>query len=881
MRLKRLSVAGFGKLRPGLELEFAPGFNLLLAPNEAGKTTALELISALFYGFGRRVGGAHPFEPWTGAHAEVGAELAYDLAGGREFVLSRHLQKRGDNLALKDSAGTPLELNGLEPGQFHLGLSKGVFHTVSRVQLDDLQAAFSGANTKEIKDARQELLGYFFLEAATRGEVRNPVEVREAWEAEASALFHRDKRKGKADQLINDQMEHAENDLAQAREREAQARRAQAELEALTGLRADLEQRSNAAAKELEQAQSALVRAKELARKTALQTEIAELVSQGLADEPSEQRARDLEREAAAAEERVGQARIQAADEFAKAGRGDPGQDLAKLNTLESSLAGLNARDQEAATQKDALGRQWVGLEQDWSIDVETLAGLKQSLPFRLHELTEAVRRAHDESEKARQAKDDLPLPPSWALTLGLSVVAALVGIKGLVWSYVASWPWWAWSATGLALAAGLSLGVRALVRRGQAKAVVLEADRLEQEAGESAGRAAELETELESASAGLSSKALSAEPGRLAAAMAESTGLLEQAKRQAETLSRLAAEREELARELAGLVGDSVSGDWQQAVNQAREACQARVQARNAVERLGREATDEQARAQARRQDLSQLLADAGLADVEALKQARSRARRVDQLSAKLGEVEERLGKLPSNMPVPEDLSACQTALEKAQAETQALQAELGELSQRRGRLEQELRQLNQSQSASQVEAVLEELRRQRGDLIRRHGVLLLAGACLEKAMQRFRLEAQPSLLQKASEFLSKTSAGAYEWLGSNIFEQKPGQDPDLTARPGPGAMDRQAQALSRGTRDQLYLCLRLALAQEITDGQEPVPLLLDDPLVNFDDERLAATLAMLVELADERQVVLFTCHRGQHELVRKMCSCNELRLF
>lgn len=880
MRLKRLDVAGFGKLKPGLELEFAPGFNLLLAPNEAGKTTTMELITALLYGFGKRVGGVHPYEPWTGVEVEVGAELAYELADGRDFVLSRHLLKRGERLALRDASGTQMELNGLEPGQFHLGLSKGVFHTVSRVQLDDLQAAFSGANPKEIKDARQELLGYFFLEAATRGEVRNPVEVLEAWAAEAAGLYHVHGNRGRADKALNDKLEQAENELALAREREAQAGRAQAELEALAGQEADLEQRRTSAAKELEQARAALTRAEELARKTALQAEIAELVAQGLADEPSEQRARDLEREAAAAEERARQARSQAAQERAKAGEGDPSQGLAKLNVLESRLAGLNARDQEAAAQKDVLGRQWVGLEQDWSMEVEALAGLAQDLPLRLHELTRAVSSARDELEKASQQKDGLPSPPSWALGLGLGLVAVLIGVKGLIWSYVASWPWWAWAAAGLALAAGLGLGIGALVKRGLAKALVLEAERLEQEAGHAASRAAALEAELENASTGLSPQALSAEPGRLAAAMAESAGLLEQAKRQAESLARLVAEREESARELAGLVGDPVPGDWQNAINQAREACQAMAKARDAAERLEREAADEQARSQALQQDLSQLLVDAGLADLEALKHARSRARRVYQLSAKLGEVEDRLLKVPSGGTGPEDLPACQTAVEKAQVEGQSLQAELSELNQVRGRLEQELRQRNQSQSAAQAEAVLEDLRRRRSDLVRRHGVLLLAGACLEKAMQRFRLEAQPSLLRKASGFLSKTSAGAYEWLGSNIFEQKPGQDPDLTARPGAGAMDRQAQALSRGTRDQLYLCLRLALAQEITEGRELVPLLLDDPLVNFDDQRLAATLDMLLELAQERQLLLLTCHRSQYELVQSMGACRLLDL-
>jgi uncharacterized protein YhaN len=880
MRLKRLNVAGFGKLKPGLKLEFAPGFNLLLAPNEAGKTTTLELVTALLYGFGKRAGGVHPYEPWSGGADETGAELIYELDDGREFRLSRHLKKRGENLALREAAGTELELNGLEPGQLHLGLSKGVFHTVSRVQLNDLEGAFSGANPKEIKDARQELLGYFFMEAATRGEVRNPVEVSEAWATQAAGLYHSHGNRGRADRDLNQQLGQAENDLAQARQREEQARQTQAELEALDNQQIELNERRNEAAKALDRAQAALTRAREVARKTALQAEIAELVAQGLADESSEQRARDLEREAAAAEERRRQALTRAARERAKAGEGDAAQELGKLNALEARLTALKAREQETAAQKDALGRKWLGLEQEWAMELESLAGLAEDLPLRLHELAQAAGRAQDESSAAFRKIETLPPPPSWALGLGLGVVAGLVGIKGLVWSYLASWPWWAWAGAGLLLAAGLGLGISALVKRGQGKAIALQAERLAREAKAAADRAAGLESELAQISMGLSAKALSAGPGRLSAAMAEAAGLLEQAEKQSMALSALSAEREELARELAETAGQAVSGDWQEAVNQAREAGQARMQAGKEAGRLEREAAQEQDRVQARRKDLSQLLADSGLADLEALKQARNRARRVDQLGAKLAEVEDRLGKMPPNGIGSGEQDACQAALEKAHTEMQSVQAQLSGLSQKRGRLEQELRQLNQSKSAAQAEAVLEELGRRRGELVRRHGVLLLAGACLEKAMQRFRLEAQPSLLQRASEFLSKTSAGAYEWLGSNIFDQKPGQDPGLTARSGPGAMDRQAQVLSRGTRDQLYLCLRLALAQEITGGGEPVPLLLDDPLVNFDDQRLAATFAMLYELAKGRQLLLLTCHRTQYELARGMGSCNLLDL-
>ena len=69
-----------------------------------------------------------------------------------------------------------------------------------------------------------------------------------------------------------------------------------------------------------------------------------------------------------------------------------------------------------------------------------------------------------------------------------------------------------------------------------------------------------------------------------------------------------------------------------------------------------------------------------------------------------------------------------------------------------------------------------------------------------------------------------------------------------------------------SDGTVDQLYLALRLAVAEELTPD---APLVLDDALVRFDDERLAAALGILQEEADQKQVILFTCQSREKTLL------------
>lgn len=66
----------------------------------------------------------------------------------------------------------------------------------------------------------------------------------------------------------------------------------------------------------------------------------------------------------------------------------------------------------------------------------------------------------------------------------------------------------------------------------------------------------------------------------------------------------------------------------------------------------------------------------------------------------------------------------------------------------------------------------------------------------------------------------------------------------------------------LSRSTAEQLYLALRFGLVEHFAAGAEPLPIVMDDILVNFDDERAARATRSIEELAKHQQVMYFTCH-------------------
>jgi len=75
----------------------------------------------------------------------------------------------------------------------------------------------------------------------------------------------------------------------------------------------------------------------------------------------------------------------------------------------------------------------------------------------------------------------------------------------------------------------------------------------------------------------------------------------------------------------------------------------------------------------------------------------------------------------------------------------------------------------------------------------------------------------------------------------------------------------------MSDGSCDQLYLALRLASLEAYLDTHEPMPFIVDDILLNFDNDRAVAALKALAELSRHTQVIFFTHHEHLVEIAKK----------
>lgn len=148
-----------------------------------------------------------------------------------------------------------------------------------------------------------------------------------------------------------------------------------------------------------------------------------------------------------------------------------------------------------------------------------------------------------------------------------------------------------------------------------------------------------------------------------------------------------------------------------------------------------------------------------------------------------------------------------------------------------------------------------LDLLSGQRAERQREYDALTVAMEALSAANDRLRQRFSPELNQRAGELFARLSGGEYAALElSRTFE--------AAAVPAGEVLPRSALALSRGTMEQLYLAVRLALCELTLPGEDPPPLVLDDALVNFDDNRMELALELLKELSANRQILLFTCH-------------------
>ncbi len=136
-----------------------------------------------------------------------------------------------------------------------------------------------------------------------------------------------------------------------------------------------------------------------------------------------------------------------------------------------------------------------------------------------------------------------------------------------------------------------------------------------------------------------------------------------------------------------------------------------------------------------------------------------------------------------------------------------------------------------------------------------------------LKKQVEEFRKKTQGPMIEKTSEFFKTLTGGAFVRVSAQHDDNDP-QIVNLVAIRAPADPSSEQGAvlatheLSEGTRDQLYLALRMAAIDLHLDHHAPMPLILDDVLMTFDEKRSNAFFELVKKMSEKTQVIVFTHH-------------------
>jgi uncharacterized protein YhaN len=182
--------------------------------------------------------------------------------------------------------------------------------------------------------------------------------------------------------------------------------------------------------------------------------------------------------------------------------------------------------------------------------------------------------------------------------------------------------------------------------------------------------------------------------------------------------------------------------------------------------------------------------------------------------------------------------------------------QKRLAELHERRGALRQEMKSLTEEQRLSETRLELAAAERRLARAVRRWRVLATTGLLLERIRDIYEKDRQPDTLLQTSQFLTQLTDGHYVRVWTPL-------DQDVLRVDNEHGQALSVELLSRGTREAVFLALRLALISQYARRGVVLPVILDDVLVNFDTDRTRQAARVLRDFAKQgHQLLLFTCH-------------------
>jgi uncharacterized protein YhaN len=194
---------------------------------------------------------------------------------------------------------------------------------------------------------------------------------------------------------------------------------------------------------------------------------------------------------------------------------------------------------------------------------------------------------------------------------------------------------------------------------------------------------------------------------------------------------------------------------------------------------------------------------------------------------------------------------------IQKNRSDMKSLEDEIQTLHERLGRIKREIQQIEEDESLESLSRRRRRMAIELRESCDRWIACRIAGNSIERVRHRVERNCQPDTLKLASDYLDRLTCGKYVNVWAPLGEKH------LVIDDEQGTSFRVGH-LSSGTREQLFLAVRMAMIRELADQGVELPMVLDDVFVNFDQERTEAAVETLLDFADDgQQVLFFTCHR------------------
>lgn len=306
--------------------------------------------------------------------------------------------------------------------------------------------------------------------------------------------------------------------------------------------------------------------------------------------------------------------------------------------------------------------------------------------------------------------------------------------------------------------------------------------------------------------------------------------------------------------------------------LNEAREA-RASLKKIEAQEReIREEIEDADIAIRTAQENLASLRNQACVETDDELESAGESSRKMRELRQNLDSLERELRRNGDGLSIQElekeagesDIDAIEGKLERVSSELKDMQANRDALRDQRQTLQNEIKAKDGNAVAANASEDAEQHLATLISGVEQYLRLQIAALILEQRIEDYRKKNQAPVLARAGELFSKLTLGSYANLRDELDD---GGKPILLGV-RPNDKEVPVDGMSDGSRDQLYLSLRLATLEQHLSKGEPMPFVVDDILIGFDDNRTRVSLEVLAELAASTQVLLFTHHRRVLEL-------------